>query len=87
MNPEFSGSRSQFKDYENVLIVKKTFYECLVRPSSIHHWIGSEKSDLSGNWFGSKWRVRWTIFQLDGLEHYKAKKCDSIVIEVWVFKD
>ena len=37
MNPEFSGSRSQFKDYENVLIVKKTFYECLVRPSSIHH--------------------------------------------------
>ena len=27
----------QFKDYENVLIVKKTFYECLVRPSSIHY--------------------------------------------------
>ena len=75
--------------YEYVLPIRqwKPFYKRHVRPSSIYYWNGSEKWDLSGNWFGSKWRLHWTLFQFDGLEYYEAKKCDSIVIKVGVLND
>ena len=63
----------------------ENLYKHHVRPSSIYYWNGSEKWDLSGNWFGSKWRLHWTLFQFDGLEYYEAKKCDSIVIKVGGF--